>query len=80
MVPSPNVTDNHQEKNARILEQRGAALVLREAECDGDVLYRTACELLADPERCERMERAQREVAVVDAAERIYQTIVSLCH
>jgi UDP-N-acetylglucosamine:LPS N-acetylglucosamine transferase len=44
------------------------------------VLYRTACELLADPERCERMERAQREVAVVDAAERIYQTIVSLCH
>ena len=35
MVPSPNVTDNHQEKNARVLEARGAAMVLREEECDG---------------------------------------------
>ena len=25
MVPSPNVTDNHQEKNARVLEKNGAS-------------------------------------------------------
>ncbi len=79
MVPSPNVTDNHQEKNARILERRGAAVVLREAEGDGDVLFRTAQELLADPERLAQMSRALRSVAVVDAAERIYHTMLELC-
>lgn len=78
MVPSPNATDNHQEKNARILERRGAAAVVREADCDGDSLYRTARGLLADPARCAEMERALRSVAVLDAAERIYRTITEL--
>ena len=35
LVPSPNVTNNHQEKNARVLEQHGAAVVLLEPEIDG---------------------------------------------
>ena len=32
LVPSPYVTNNHQEKNARILEQHGGAVVLLEAD------------------------------------------------
>lgn len=78
MVPSPNAAENHQEKNARILEARGAAEVLRESECDGDRLYETVCSLLDDPARLEEMTRALRALAVVDAAERIYQTITEL--
>lgn len=78
MVPSPNVTDNHQEKNARVLEARGAALVLREEECDGERLFETVQTLLGDPARMESMRRALREMAVVDAAERIYATILEL--
>lgn len=78
IVPSPNVTNNHQEKNARILEQRGAAVVIRENECDGEVLYRAAKELLEDKERCAKMRTALREVAVIDSAERIYKIILDL--
>lgn len=78
IVPSPNVTNNHQEKNARILEQRGAAVVIRESDCDGEALYRTAKELLADPERRKKMRSALREIAVIDSAERIYQIILDL--
>jgi len=77
-IPSPNVTDNHQEKNARILEQRKAAVVIREADCDGAVLFREVTALLADPARCHEMEHALREMAVLDAAERIYRTIEQL--
>ncbi len=33
IVPSPNVTNNHQEKNARVLEAGGGAVVLLESEC-----------------------------------------------
>lgn len=78
IVPSPNVTNNHQEKNARILEQRGAAVVLREDECDGARLYEAAKSLLADEKKRASMRTALRELAVIDSAERIYQIIVDL--
>lgn len=78
IVPSPNVTNNHQEKNARILEKRGAAVVLREQDCDGRVLYETAKQLLADPARREKMRSALHEMAVVDSAERICRIITEL--
>lgn len=78
IVPSPNVTNNHQEKNARILEQHGAAVVIREADCDGTVLYEAAKSLLEDSERCEKMRTALREIAVIDSAERIYEIITQL--
>lgn len=78
MVPSPNVTDNHQEKNARVLERHGAAVVIREADCDGDSLYETAKALLQDPERLRAMRTAARKMAVVDAAEQIYGVIREL--
>lgn len=78
MVPSPNVTGNHQEKNARVLEKAGAAVVVRENECDGKTLYATARELLADTARLQAMRAAAGKMAIVDAAERIYQTAVEL--
>ena len=80
IVPSPNVTDNHQEKNARILERRGAAVVLRESECDGKVLFEQAQALLEDEARCEAMRKALHEMAVIDSTERIYETILELAH
>lgn len=78
IVPSPNVTNNHQEKNARILEQRGAAVVIREAECTGESLYAAAKELLQDRNRCKAMRKALREMAVIDSAQRIYEIISDL--
>lgn len=78
IVPSPNVTNNHQEKNARILEQRGAAVVIREEDCDGKVLYEAAKELLEDTERCASMRKALRQMAVIDSTDRICQIICEL--
>ena len=78
IVPSPNVTNNHQEKNARILEQRGAAVVIRENECDGEVLYRAVKELLGDEKKRKEMRKALRDVAVIDSAQRIYDIILQL--
>ena len=78
MVPSPNVTDNHQEKNARVLEKHGAAMVIREADCDGDSLYEAVKALLADKERLRAMRAAAGNMAVVDATEQIYAVIREL--
>ena len=78
IVPSPNVTNDHQEKNARILEQHGAAVVLHENHCDGELLFRTTQELLADAPRRAAMRRALQELAVVDSASRICDIILNL--
>ena len=78
IVPSPNVTNNHQEKNARVLEQRGAAVVIREDHCDGQKLYAAAKELLEDENRCKAMRKALHDMAVIDSTERIYQIICDL--
>ena len=78
MVPSPNVTDNHQEKNARVLERGGAAKVIREADCDGKSLYAAAKELLLEPERLRDMGKAAGKMAVVDSTEQIYSIIREL--
>ena len=78
IVPSPNVTDNHQEKNARILEQRGAAVVVRESECSGELLYQTVQQLLDDAPQRKKMSQALRTLAIVDSTERIYRTILDL--
>ena len=78
IVPSPNVTDNHQEKNARVLERHGAAQVILEPGLTGDALYEAAKTLLADAPRRAAMRKALQEMAVVDSAERIYRCILEL--
>ena len=75
IVPSPNVAGNHQEKNARVLERRGAAEVVLEADCDGNSLYRQVRSLLEDEPRRTAMHRALGELAICDAAERIYDAL-----
>lgn len=78
LVPSPYVTNNHQERNARVLEAAGAAAVLTEEESSGEELYRTITRLLNAPGQRENMARAARALAVDDAAERIYEQILHL--
>ena len=75
LVPSPNVTANHQEKNARVLASQGAAVLLLEKDCQGDALYEQADGLLRDRSRREEMVRALNSMAVPDAGEKIYQTL-----
>ena len=71
LIPSPNVTDNHQEKNARALESQGAAVVLTEKECTPERLLSEIKSLLADKERYAAMSRALYTMAVPDSAERL---------
>ncbi len=71
LVPSPNVTDNHQEGNARGLESVGAADVVVEAGLDPAAVVRRVGELLADPARLQAMAAAAASQARLDTAERV---------
>lgn len=78
LIPSPNVTNNHQEKNARVMEKRGAAIVLLETQCDAKVVFEMLTELLANPQRLSDMSANLRRMAVLDCADRICDMIENL--
>lgn len=75
MVPSPYVTNNHQEKNARALEEHGGVEVLLEKDSSGQALFQAAAGILHDDARRRAMEQAMTVLGVRDAAERIYETV-----
>ena len=78
IVPSPYVTNHHQEKNANVLARQGGAVVLLEPVCTGGVLYDTAARLLKDEGKRREMAKAMVALGVPDAAEKIYEVLLSL--
>ena len=78
VVPSPYVAENHQEKNARILEAAGAVKVLTEAEATPQLIYDTVHGLLQAPETLAEMGKNARAKAQPDVLEHIYQTLRNL--
>ena len=76
-VPSPNVAEDHQTKNARALVSKGAALLVPDAVCREEGMKR-AVELLGDPARRAEMSRRIEALARPDAAERIVERIAAL--
>jgi len=80
LIPSPNVTDNHQEKNARVLADRGGAVLHLEKDCTAKALYDTVKALLADQSRRDQMTVALRKDVILDSAERICDILDELTH
>ncbi len=78
LVPSPNVVNNHQEKNARVLERAGAARVLLERDASAEVMYESIRDLLSDRERLASMGRAMAGMAVENATDEITSMVLAL--
>ena len=78
LIPSPNVTNNHQEKNARVLESRGGAVVIVEKDCSAKKVYEEIKSLLADPDRRAEMGKNLRRMVTMDSAERICDIVEQL--
>ena len=80
LIPSPNVTNNHQEKNARVLESGGGALVVLEKDCTAEKMYALVTELLADESRRAAMSDSLRSMVRLDSTERICDIVEELIH
>ena len=78
LVPSPNVTNNHQEKNARVLEEAGGAVVILEKDCTPEGMYRQITQLLAEETRREQMTAALHSLVKADSADRICDLVEEL--
>ncbi len=78
LIPSPNVTDNHQEKNARALSDQDAAVLVLEKDCTAQVLMEQIKLLLGDKKRYKSMSSALQKMCVLDSAERLCDIIFQL--
>lgn len=77
-VPSPNVAEDHQTKNARALVERGAAVLIPDAEAP-DRAIPEALQLLRDRKRLESLSRNIAALGIADSADRVADRILSLC-
>ncbi|MBQ9920897.1 MAG: undecaprenyldiphospho-muramoylpentapeptide beta-N-acetylglucosaminyltransferase [Clostridia bacterium] len=78
LIPSPNVTNNHQYKNALVLKNHGAAEIIEEKDLSCEVLAKTVDALLCDKEKLESMKKNMLSLAIRDSGERIYEIIEKL--
>ena len=78
LIPSPNVTNNHQEKNARAIADRGGAVLLLEKDCTPQAMYEQIKKILSDKNLQETMSTALRGACVLDSAERICDILEEL--
>lgn len=75
LVPSPFVTNNHQFKNAKELEDAGACKILEEKDFDKDNLISMIDEILSNEKEYENMKACTKKLGVVDSATKVYNEI-----
>ncbi|MDQ2086878.1 undecaprenyldiphospho-muramoylpentapeptide beta-N-acetylglucosaminyltransferase [Herbivorax sp. ANBcel31] len=78
LIPSPYVTANHQEHNARALEEGGAAIVILEKDVTSDILYNQIMSLAQDKNCLKKMSSNAGKIAITDAIDKIYLMIREL--
>ncbi|MEW8971579.1 undecaprenyldiphospho-muramoylpentapeptide beta-N-acetylglucosaminyltransferase [Mesobacillus jeotgali] len=78
LIPSPYVTDNHQEKNARALSENGAAKLLLEKDLTGPKLVESIDQILGREEKLAEMKKAAKKLGIPDAAQRLYRLMEEL--
>jgi UDP-N-acetylglucosamine--N-acetylmuramyl-(pentapeptide) pyrophosphoryl-undecaprenol N-acetylglucosamine transferase len=75
LIPSPYVTNNHQEINARSLEKNGAAIVILEKDFNGKKFIKQIEDVLLYPLKLEEMQNASLKMGVPDAAKRLVDVL-----
>ena len=78
MIPSPNVTDNHQYKNAKALADRGATVLLEEKDLADGVLEEAVVDLLSNGKKRKEMGEAIHTFSCLDANKVIYEEVKKL--
>ena len=78
LIPSPNVTNNHQYHNAMSLVNEGAALILEEKDATPEKLYSMVQGIKNDKDLAKELSKNALRLAKPDAAEIIYKNVYEL--
>lgn len=75
LIPSPNVTDNHQYYNAKVLADNNAAVMIEEKDINGDVFCKTVDKLISDRTKLEKMGHCSKSMGILNSNDLIYNEI-----
>ncbi|MDP4152652.1 MAG: undecaprenyldiphospho-muramoylpentapeptide beta-N-acetylglucosaminyltransferase [Bacillota bacterium] len=78
LIPSPNVTHNHQYFNAMSFVSEDAAVMIEEKDLTGEKLKKTADELLNNKSILDSISKNAQKIAILDSTQKIYNTIFEL--
>jgi UDP-N-acetylglucosamine--N-acetylmuramyl-(pentapeptide) pyrophosphoryl-undecaprenol N-acetylglucosamine transferase len=78
LVPLPHAADDHQRRNAEVVAQAGAAVIVEERGLNGETLAAAMVALVADERRRREMAAAAKTLARPDAAARIADRVEAL--
>lgn len=75
LIPSPIVAGNHQYYNAKVLADRGAAILIEQKDLTGEVLIKTVEDLYTHREKLQKLSDNASKLAITDIDDRIYSVI-----
>ena len=75
LIPSPYVTNNHQEANARSLVDQGAASMILEKELNAQTMLAEIDHILLDSHKKEAMATSAKKMGITDASSRLTSMI-----
>ncbi len=78
LIPSPNVAENHQYFNAKVLADKEAALLIEEKDLTGETLTEAVKKLTSDPETLKKYGENAKKLAIIDSNRLIYEEILKL--
>ena len=78
LVPSPYVTNNHQYKNAKELEDAGACKIVTEEDFSKETITKAIDDLFSNQKEYDKMVEDSKKLGIVDSATRIYNEIKNI--
>lgn len=78
LIPSPNVTENHQYHNAMVLGNADAAVVIEEKDLSGNKLCDTIEKLTSNKDKLKQMGQNAAKISKTDANNLIYEEVMAL--
>lgn len=78
LVPYPYAAENHQYYNAKTMSDRDAAILIEEKDFTGERLLEEVEKLLSEPERLKKMGENAKNMAILDASQRITECVCKI--
>ena len=78
LIPLPNVSNNHQMYNAKVLEKVNAAKIIENDKLEGNILNKTIDEIILNKNVLKQMGINSSKISVKDTQSKIYNEILKL--
>lgn len=75
LIPSPYVTHNHQYKNALVLKEAGASILIEEDKLNSETLINNIDDVLTDKDLYNKMKNANKSLSINNSATKIYDIL-----